>query len=387
MKGNALTLSLNTRSVATGRFLYGGEGEKMKKLINSLGKDGLKSAYSLLEHFALYLTIAVAVILLVAYVIVKFRAKDKLDNFKKFTFGAVVGYAVTLSLCISFLMVARLYVKSELDKNFYLMLGFFAVCLAYVITAAILSVSKKKAFKICNIVGVSLIAIYALVLLLVLPTIDKAYEPLSVAGMYIFSLLLVAGMVVCCIVFDKKTSQTNQTKSIAYAGVAIALSFALSYVKLFSLPQGGSVTLASMLPLIIYSSVFGVRKGVLAGIVYGVLQCLQSPQIYQPMQVLVDYPIAFGVIGLAGITKNLKCVKSLMGKFIIGAVIACVCRYVAHFISGYYVFSSWAMEGYTALTWSLVYNLFIIVELLIIVFVGCVIYSSKAVRQEIQKLY
>ena len=205
--------------------------------------------------------------------------------------------------------------------------------------------------------------------------------------MYIFTALIVIVIAVGAIFFGKDNGlNTNSTKALSYAGVSIALSFALSYVKLFSLPQGGSVTLASMLPLIIYSYVFGARKGVLAGIIYGVLQCLQSPQIYQPVQVLIDYPIAFASIGLAGVVKNLKFLKTPLIKFIFGASVACIMRYLCHFVSGYYVFSSWAMEGYTALTWSLVYNLYLIAELGIILFVGIFLFSSKAFVKQLDTL-
>lgn len=358
----------------------------MKELINSLGKDGLKSAYSLLQNFALYLTIAVAVILLTAYLIIRFKKSEMTDKFKTLALGITVGYAITITACISFLMIARLSVKGELDANFYLMLGFFITLLAYAITAMVTSLLSKKAFKITNAIGLSLIAVYAVVLLIFIPTASEDYAPLSSTGMYIFTVLLTVAILVPSIIFGKDNGETQNTKAISFAGICIALSFALSYVKLFSLPQGGSVTLASMLPLIIYAYVFGARKGVLAGAIYGVLQCLQNPQFYQPVQVLLDYPIAFSAIGLAGLFKNIKGVKSPVAKFILGASVACFGRYLAHFLSGYYVFSSWAMEGYSALSWSLVYNLFVLAELAIIIAVGAILFSSKSFRTEIEKI-
>lgn len=358
----------------------------MLDFITSLGKDGLKSAYSLLESFSLYLTIALAVILLVAFIIIRFTNKDKLATFKSLALGIVIGYAVTLTAVISFFMIARIYVKDELDTNYYLMLGLFGLLLIYALSALIASLLNKKAFKITNAVGVILLVAYGIVLLCTLPTVAPEYQPLSQAGMLIFTIVLVAIATTLTILFGKDKGTASQTKSIAYAGVCIALSFALSYVKLFSLPQGGSVTLASMLPLIIYAYVFGARKGVFAGLIYGVLQCLQSPQIYQPLQVLIDYPIAFGIIGVAGIVKNIKWLKSPLLKFIFGASLACVGRYISHFISGYYVFSSWMMEGYTALSWSIVYNLYIIVELAIILVVGCILFSSKSLVKQLDAL-
>ena len=101
------------------------------------------------------------------------------------------------------------------------------------------------------------------------------------------------------------------------------------------------------------------------------------------MQVLLDYPIAFAGIGVAGITKNFKFGTPLV-KFIIGASIGLVLRYFAHFLSGYYVFSSWMMEGYTALTWSLVYNLYVIVDLAIVLAVGFFIFNSKGTINQLE---
>ncbi|MBQ9514259.1 MAG: energy-coupled thiamine transporter ThiT [Clostridia bacterium] len=357
----------------------------MKELITFLGKDGLKSAYTLLSDFALYAFIALAVVLAIAYFIVKYRFAEKLAGFKTLALGISVGFAVTLSLLIGFLMIARLYVKEELDANYYLVLGFFVLLFAYAVCCAILSFTSKKYFKIVAISGLILCFIYIVILLFLLPTVGEEYSPLNATSMYLFSFLLITCEIVLIVIFDKNNEFVFTTKSIAFAGVSIAIAFALSYVKLFSLPQGGSITLASMFPILLYAYVFGAKKGVLVGVIYGILQFIQSPQIYQPMQVVLDYPLAFGSLGLAGIVGGVKKIDSDVIKFIIGAVIGCILRYVCHFLSGYYVFSSWAMEGYTALTWSLVYNLFVIVELAIVIFVSAFLLSSKSFVKEIQK--
>jgi thiamine transporter len=355
----------------------------MEELILSLGKDGLKSAYSLLESFALYLTFAVAIILLIAFVIIKVRNQENLKSFKTLALGIVIGYAVTITACISYLMIARMQLKEELDSNFYLMLGFFVLVLAYAITATITASFSKKAFKITNIVGICASICYGILLLILIPTAGSDYAPLSDAGMYIFSALLVAVIVLACIFFGKDKGGARETKAVSFAGVTIALSFALSYVKIFSLPQGGSVTLASMLPLIIYAYVFGARKGVLAGAIYGILQCLQNPQFYQPMQFLLDYPVAFGGIGIVGIARNFGKLKDKpVASFIVGAVIAVVLRYIAHTISGYYVFSSWAWEGWAPLAYAMVYNLYCFVDLAVLLVPAVFVFSSKAFRRQ-----
>ena len=113
----------------------------MKSFIDTLGKDGLKAAYNALSAFALYLTVALAVVLIAAYFIVKAKAQDKTEKFKSLALGITVGYAVTLTLCISFFMIARLSVKEEIDTNFYLILIFFAVLFIYAVAATILALN------------------------------------------------------------------------------------------------------------------------------------------------------------------------------------------------------------------------------------------------------
>ena len=124
------------------------------------------------------------------------------------------------------------------------------------------------------------------------------YEGVSQAGLYISAIVLVLILVVAATVFSKRNGPFT-TREMAYAAISVALSFALSYVKFFALPQGGSVTLASMLPLMLFSYMFGIRKGIIVGAIYGVLQAIQDPWIIHPAQFFLDYPIAFAMTGLA----------------------------------------------------------------------------------------
>lgn len=109
------------------------------------------------------------------------------------------------------------------------------------------------------------------------------------------------------VVGDKR--KMSDTRSIVYGAISIALSFALSYAKLFKLPQGGSVTFASLLPLMVYCCMFGTRRGLVVCTIYGVLQALQDAFIIHPMQFLLDYPLAFGLIGVSGIFMERACLK------------------------------------------------------------------------------
>ena len=92
-------------------------------------------------------------------------------------------------------------------------------------------------------------------------------------------------------------------QTVAYGAIAIALSFVLSYIRVFRMPQGGSITPASMLPLMLFSAAFGVGPGVAAGLIYGVLQYLQGGDFLSVWQVIFDYLIAFAALGLAGLYR------------------------------------------------------------------------------------
>ena len=135
------------------------------------------------------------------------------------------------------------------------------------------------------------------------------------------------------------------------AGICVAMSFVLSYIKLFSAPQGGSVTLASMLPIMLYAYLYGTKRGLLVGLVYGLLQFIQKPEISHWAQVVLDYPVAFAVIGLAGISKH---IPAGIFKLPIGTVIGGVARWIVHTVSGFLFFSE-ILNG-NALTFSIVYN-------------------------------
>lgn len=152
---------------------------------------------------------------------------------------------------------------------------------------------------------------------------------------------------------DKQIStekKANPTLMLVHGALCIALSFVLSYIKLFSMPLGGSVTLASMLPLMIYANRYGLKWGILAGAVYGVLQYVQNPQGYHWTSFLLEYPVAFAMIGLGG------CVKGI-DKLLITVLIGGFARFVMHFIDGVIFFGEngvglgsniWASLSYNA---------------------------------------
>lgn len=365
----------------------------MWEIIKEMGKSGLKQAYGVLSRFALYLTIALVAVLVIYAIVIRNRDEEYLAKSRKLILGIVIGYATAVIAMIGFLMLAKEIVDGAIDMRFWLVVGLLALVAVGITVTLILMKKNIPAYKWVALGFAIAFAIYVVVVVSVIPPIDGGYEdangewivdanqykPLN-WSMYLYSALLVVAIAAGALLGSK--SSDFDTKALTYGAVCVATSYALSYVKFFSLPQGGSVTFASMLPLCLYAYMFGTRRGTIAGVVYGLLQFVQSPQFYQPMQVMLDYPIAFGALGLAGIARNFKFLKgNVYAEFAIGAAIAIVMRYLSHVVSGYFVFGSWAMEGYTAVSWAFVYNLFTIADLAIVLAVGLLALSSRTVRQ------
>ena len=138
-----------------------------------------------------------------------------------------------------------------------------------------------------------------------------------------------------------------ESKILAEIVVCIALSAVLYFVTIFTLPQGGRITAGSMIPIFWLALRRGVKIGILAGVVFGLVVLIIEPFIFHPIQVLLDYPIAFGLLGLAGFFRKLP---------LIGVGAGMVGRFFAHFISGIVFFSAFVPEGMNHALYSVIYN-------------------------------
>jgi len=127
----------------------------------------------------------------------------------------------------------------------------------------------------------------------------------------------------------------------------IALATILYFTRIYTFPQGGSVTLGSMIPLMLLSLRRGAKIGISAGVIYGLIILYLEPFVYNPFQVLLDYPLAFGALGLAGLFRRLP---------IIGVAIAMLGRFVCHFLSGIIFFASFAPPEMSPIVYSALYN-------------------------------
>ena len=150
-------------------------------------------------------------------------------------------------------------------------------------------------------------------------------------------------------------SKPNTTKKLVFSAAAIALATVISVViKLPSLPNGGSVTLFSMLCICLVGCWYGLKTGLTAAVAYGILQFITGPYVVHPAQVLLDYPLAFGALGLSGLFSNAK--NGLVKGYIVGVL----GRYVMHMISGLIFYTAYTGDfaGNAAAIWaSTLYNM------------------------------
>lgn len=158
----------------------------------------------------------------------------------------------------------------------------------------------------------------------------QAESGLTTAG---YAASIIAGIVLflLALVFAGKNSEKQKmsTKQLAFCAMAMALAFITSYIKVFSLPWGGSVTLCSMLFIVLIANWYGVKTGILVGLAYGILQFIQEPYVLSFFQVCCDYILAFAALGLAGLFAQ----KS--HGLIKGYLVAVLARGAFHALGGY----------------------------------------------------
>jgi len=170
----------------------------------------------------------------------------------------------------------------------------------------------------------------------------------STAGQIVTVCIIVA--LFGAILISGKNKKTD-TKALVLSAIFVALYLALNQVTIFRMPQGGSITAFSMLAITSCSYLLGVRRGIMAGMCAGLVELIFNPYVIHPIQLLLDYPLAVGALGFAGLFQNGK--HGLITGYLLGAF----CRYLCTFLSGVIFFGEYAPEGFNAFTWSLYYNI------------------------------
>lgn len=215
---------------------------------------------------------------------------------------------------------------------------------------------------------------------------ETTYVP-TTPGKILLVLLLIMALA-AAVVFAKKYAKKQNpaetdvknsmltVKQLTFCAMAIALGTILSNIKLFHFPTGGSITLLSMLIICLPGYFFGLAAGLLTGVAYGILQLIIDPYVLYPMQLVVDYFLAFGALGLSGLFCNAK------HGLLKGYITAVLGRYIFAVLSGWIFFGSYAWEGWGALPYSLAYNgIYIFAEAIITVIILAIPAVSKALAR------
>jgi thiamine transporter len=182
---------------------------------------------------------------------------------------------------------------------------------------------------------------------------------------------------------NNQVNTTNQTKTknqaehknpqiLAEVAIFTALATTLSMIVVYVMPQGGSITLASMVPIIWLSLRRGPKIGITTSILYGIIQFMLLPYAINPFQVLFDYPLAFAMLGLAAFFPH---------KPILGSTVAIAGRFVMHFISGAVWWATIYAPNIDPIVYSSVYNCsYLLPELVVSGIILYLLQKSKVLK-------
>lgn len=203
---------------------------------------------------------------------------------------------------------------------------------------------------------------------------------LTTAG---YAVCIVIGMAlfIAALVFAGKVSERKKmgTKQLVFCAMALALAFITSYIKIFNMPWGGSVTLCSMLFIVLVGNWYGPKAGILVGLVYGILQFIQEPYVLSFFQVCCDYILAFAALGVAGFFAKSK------NGLIKGYIVAVIARGAFHALGGYLYWMDYMPENFPKALSSLypiLYNYsYLLVEGVITVIIICIPAVAKGLNR------
>ncbi len=205
----------------------------------------------------------------------------------------------------------------------------------------------------------------------------EATHGASVAALIIGIVLTLGGLLLAIVgyaKFPKKGMGKQALLSICEGAILIALAQVLSMLKLWEMPQGGSITLA-MLPICVYAVRWGTGRGLLAGLVFGLLQLMFDGGFAIGWQsVIGDYLVAFTVIGLAGLGHG----KS--GGIFWGSLVGCLARYAVHWVVGATVWAEYMPDVFCGMNmnspwfYSIVYNgIYMIPDTVLVLVIVCLL--------------
>ena len=225
-------------------------------------------------------------------------------------------------------------------------------------------------------------------------------EPWQMIVLFVVIIAILAAAFIVTAIVEKRLGivRVTGTREITYGAICLAASFALSFVSVFKMPFGGSITLASILPIALYCYYFGLRKSLVVCFTYTLLQFMQNPYIISPWSALLDYLLPYLALCLIGVfsykpnkyetvLQNGKNPIRAHGGIFIGFALYFVVRYASHILAGVLFWSEgisfWGWQGdlvgWAAFSYSAVYNgLFLLPDTLIAAACALFILSNKA---------
>jgi thiamine transporter len=152
--------------------------------------------------------------------------------------------------------------------------------------------------------------------------------------------------------FSREKNISLTTKELCFSAILLAIAFVFSNIKIASMPLGGSVTMFNLLPIALIGYLFGAKVGLVATLAYGFLQLIAGGYVVHPIQLLLDYPLAYMALGTTGFFRNKK------HGLIIGFTVGCILKYLCHVLTGVIFFSE-SGNLVSSLVYSLTYNAYI----------------------------
>lgn len=174
----------------------------------------------------------------------------------------------------------------------------------------------------------------------------------------------------------KKINGKALVYKFAVCAIFVSLAFVLNLITIIRLPFGGSITLFSMLFIALPGYFFGARFGFTTSLVFSFLNLIVDPYIVHPVQLFLDYFLAFMSFGIVGFFRDKK------QGLLIGFVIACIMRFLSSAVSGYVFFKEYAPIDWNPIVYTVVYNgSYIFIECIMTI----VLISMKQVSKLIEK--
>ncbi|MGX8688741.1 MAG: energy-coupled thiamine transporter ThiT [bacterium] len=183
---------------------------------------------------------------------------------------------------------------------------------------------------------------------------------LTTAGYALFVIMALAALIAAAAIAGKVSGTKVTARVLAFCAMGVALAQVTSYIKIFKLPYGGSVTLMSMFFIVLIANWYGAGTGILVGFVYGILQFIQEPYFLTVLQVCCDYLLAFAALGIAGFFYKQK------NGLTVGYIAGILGRGVFNALAGYLYWMEYMPENFPrslAAVYPIVYNFsFILAE-------------------------